>query len=91
MAWVSTDRTIHVLYENPDWLPPLQAALRGESLAYELHEVWRGIVDPTAPPAPGIYLNRMSPSFDGRYLYGLQSSNMCEPRAKRGSELEPAA
>ena len=66
MAWVSTGRTIHILYENPDWLPPLQAGLREESLTYELHEVWRGVVDPTVPPAPGIYLNRMSPSSHTR-------------------------
>jgi hypothetical protein len=57
---------IHVLYENPDWLPPLTAALEAEDLPYRLEEVWRGSIDLEAAPAPGIYLNRMSPSSHTR-------------------------
>ncbi|MCA9617622.1 MAG: hypothetical protein KC731_01285 [Myxococcales bacterium] len=57
---------IHVLYENPDWLPPLVAGLEAEGLDFRLEEVWRGVVDPSEPPAPGIYLNRMSPSSHTR-------------------------
>ena len=55
-----------VLYENPDWLPPLEAGLKAEGLDYELREVWRGIVDPAEPPKEAIYLNRMSPSSHTR-------------------------
>lgn len=57
---------IHVLYENPDWLPPLEAGLRAEGLSYRLLEVWQGAIDPGEEPAPGIYLNRMSPSSHTR-------------------------
>jgi hypothetical protein len=58
--------TIHVLYENSQWLPPLIAALELEELPVRLHEVWRGLIDPSSPPAPGIWLNRMSPSSHTR-------------------------
>jgi hypothetical protein len=58
--------TVHVLYENPAWLPPLTSALEAEGLAYALEEVWHGAIDPARPPAPGIYLNRMSPSAHTR-------------------------
>lgn len=57
---------IHVLYENPSWLPPLEAALEAEGLSYELHEIWRTSLDPSREPPPGIYLNRMSPSSHTR-------------------------
>ncbi len=57
---------IHVLYENPDWLPPLEAALEAEGLPYELHEIWHLTLDPSREPPPGIYLNRMSPSSHTR-------------------------
>lgn len=58
--------TVHVLFENPAWLPPLTAALEAESLPYELVEVWRGVIPPDSEPAEGIYLNRMSPSSHTR-------------------------
>ena len=58
--------TVHVLFENPDWLPPLVAALEAEGLPFEGHEVWRGVIDPGRPPEPGIWLNRMSPSSHTR-------------------------
>ena len=55
-----------VLYENPDWLPPLEAGLKAEGLSYELREVWQGVIDPAEEPAEAIYLNRMSPSSHTR-------------------------
>lgn len=58
--------TVHVLYENPDWLPPLQRALEAEGFPYELHHVWRGSIDPRQEPPPGIWWNRMSPSSHTR-------------------------
>jgi hypothetical protein len=58
--------TVHILYENPAWLPPLVAGLESEGFTYRLHEVWQGTIDPTSPPADGIYLNRMSPSSHTR-------------------------
>jgi hypothetical protein len=58
--------TAHILYENEAWLPPLVAALEAEGFAVEPHLVWRGILDPRRSPAPGIWLNRMSPSSHTR-------------------------
>jgi glutathione synthase/RimK-type ligase-like ATP-grasp enzyme len=58
--------TVHVLYENPDWLPPLVTALSSEGFPVEPHEVWHGLVDPDRPPAAGLWLNRMSPSSHTR-------------------------
>ncbi|HZO15542.1 MAG TPA: hypothetical protein VFB62_19855 [Polyangiaceae bacterium] len=58
--------TVHVLYENPDWLPPLVEGLEAEGLPYQLHEVWRGTIDLPSEPEPGIYVNRMSPSSHTR-------------------------
>jgi len=58
--------TVHILYENPAWLPPLQAALDAEGFPYELHHVWRGSIDPREEPPPGIWWNRMSPSSHTR-------------------------
>jgi hypothetical protein len=58
--------TVHVLYENPSWLPPLVAALEAEGFPYHLVEVVDGSLDPDAPPPEGIWLNRMSPSSHTR-------------------------
>lgn len=57
---------VHVLYENPDWLPPLTAALEAEGFPVRLHEVWRGVIDAGRSPDEGIWLNRMSPSSHTR-------------------------
>ena len=58
--------TVHILYENPAWLPPLQAALEAEGFPYRCVEVWRGVIDARTEPPEGIYLNRMSPSSHTR-------------------------
>ncbi len=55
---------VHILYENPDWLPPLTDALDEVGFDHRLIEVRQGIVD--GSPEPGIYLNRMSPSSHTR-------------------------
>lgn len=57
---------IHILYEHPDWLPPLIAGLEAEQLPYALHELCGGVIDIAAPPPQGIYLNRISPSSHTR-------------------------
>lgn len=57
---------VHVLYENPAWLPPLLHGLEAEGLPYTLHEVWRGVIDIGEPPQDGIWWNRMSPSSHTR-------------------------
>src|SRR5687767_13270140 len=58
--------TVHVLYENPAWLPPLEAALRSEGFSFECHEVWKGRIDARVAPPEGIFWNRMSPSSHTR-------------------------
>lgn len=58
--------TVHILYENPAWLPPLEEGLKAEGFPYRCVEVWRGRIDATQPPPEGIYLNRMSPSSHTR-------------------------
>lgn len=66
---MSTDSrlpTVHVLYENPAWLPPLVAGLEAEGFPVRLVEMVDGSLDPDEPPPEGIWLNRMSPSSHTR-------------------------
>jgi hypothetical protein len=59
--------TIHVLYENPAWLPPLVEGLEAEGFTdIRLVELNEGIVDPLTPPEEGIWINRISPSSHTR-------------------------
>ena len=59
--------TIHVLYENPAWLPPLIEGLQQEGFTdVRLVELVEGLVDPLTPPAEGIWINRISPSSHTR-------------------------
>jgi hypothetical protein len=62
--------TIHVLYENPDWLPPLVSGLEAEGFAVELHVLDGGLVDPSVAPPEGIWINRISPSSHTRGHHG---------------------
>jgi glutathione synthase/RimK-type ligase-like ATP-grasp enzyme len=59
--------TIHVLYENPAWLPPLTEGLAAEGFTdVRLVELVDGLVDPQQEPAEGIWINRISPSSHTR-------------------------
>lgn len=58
--------TVHVLYENSDWLPPLIDALNDRGLTVVTHFLDGGTIDLGAPPPEGIFLNRMSPSSHTR-------------------------
>ncbi len=59
--------TIHVLYENPAWLPPLVEGLAAEGFTdIRLVELNEGLVDPLTPPEEGIWVNRISPSSHTR-------------------------
>ena len=58
--------TVHVLYENPAWLPPLVAGLKAEGFPVRLVEVVEGALDPAEVPDEGIWLNRISPSSHTR-------------------------
>jgi glutathione synthase/RimK-type ligase-like ATP-grasp enzyme len=59
--------TIHVLYENPAWLPPLLEGLAAERFTeVRLVELNQGLIDPLEPPPEGIWINRISPSSHTR-------------------------
>lgn len=58
--------TVHVLYENPDWMPPLREALADRNLHWIEHFCDGGTVDIGAVPPQGVWLNRMSPSSHTR-------------------------
>lgn len=59
-----TTPKVHVLYENPDWMPPVEEAFESVGLPYRKVFVDGGMVG--GEPEPGIYLNRMSPSAHTR-------------------------
>jgi len=56
----------HILYENPDWLPPLVRGLEAEGFDVVLHEVWQGAIRLDEAPPKGVWINRMSPSSHTR-------------------------
>ncbi|MEE2877176.1 MAG: alpha-L-glutamate ligase [Candidatus Neomarinimicrobiota bacterium] len=63
---------IHILYENSDWLSPIEAELKGRNIDYKLHFVNEGSFDLSKVPEEGVYLNRMSPSSHTRgHLRGV--------------------
>lgn len=90
---------IHVLYENPAWLPPLREALESEGLRVRLVHVNEGSIDPSVPPPAGVWMNRISPSSHTRghshtveltrqLLYWLESHGRRVINGLRAFELE---
>lgn len=61
---------IHILFENPAWLPPLVDGLEAEGFTVQLHELNEGLLDTDAIPAEGIWINRISPSSHTRGHFG---------------------
>lgn len=57
---------IHVLHENPAWLPPLAAAFDARGLPWTEWLLDEGVFDLSAPPPPGVFYNRMSASSHTR-------------------------
>ena len=47
--------TVHVLYENPDWMPPLRQALATRGLPVVEHFCAGGTVDIGALPPEGVW------------------------------------
>jgi hypothetical protein len=65
---------IHILHENPAWLPPLAEALDARKLPWTEWFLHSGTFDLSAPPPEGIFYNRMSASShtrDHRYAAEL--------------------
>ena len=59
--------TIHILYENEAWMPPLLDGLSHAGFQdVRLVELVEGLVDPLEPPAEGVWINRISPSSHTR-------------------------
>ncbi len=91
--------TIHILYENPAWIPPLHEALEREDFRVRLVHVQEGSIDPSVPPPDGIWMNRISPSSHTRghvhtvelarqLLYRLESSGRRVINGLSAFELE---
>jgi glutathione synthase/RimK-type ligase-like ATP-grasp enzyme len=56
----------YILYENPDWMPPLRRELEQAGVPYEEWMVHTGCLDLSQEPPEGVFLNRMSPSSHTR-------------------------
>ena len=57
---------IHVLHENPAWLPPLAEAFARAGLDWTEWFLHEGTFDLAAPPPEGVFYNRMSASSHTR-------------------------
>jgi hypothetical protein len=57
---------LHVIHENPAWLPPLAEAFDRVGLPWAEMDLSRGTFDLSAPPPDGIFYNRMSASSHTR-------------------------
>ncbi|MBN8889171.1 MAG: alpha-L-glutamate ligase [Rhodospirillales bacterium 70-18] len=57
---------IHVLHENPAWLPPLAEAFDRRALPWTEWFLHGGSFDLAAPPPEGVFYNRMSASSHTR-------------------------
>ena len=59
-------RSIHVIHENPAWLPPLAEAFDRLGLPWTEWDLSGGVFDLSAPPPGGVFYNRMSASSHTR-------------------------
>ena len=59
-------RLIHVIHENPAWLPPLAEAFDRLGLPWTEWDLSGGVFDLSAPPPEGVFYNRMSASSHTR-------------------------
>lgn len=57
---------IHVLHENPLWLPPFAEALDQRGLPWTEWDLSGGAFDLSSAPPPGVFYNRMSASSHTR-------------------------
>ncbi|MBO1074501.1 ATP-grasp domain-containing protein [Roseomonas marmotae] len=57
---------VHVIHENPAWLPPLAEAFDRIRLPWAELDLSRGVFDLSAVPPEGVYYNRMSASSHTR-------------------------
>lgn len=57
---------LEIIYENPDWLPFFEEALKEEKIPYRLNFIDTHEWNPSTSPDPMLYLNRISPSSHTR-------------------------
>lgn len=57
---------IHVIHENPDWLPPFAQAFAARGEEFVDWNLSDGSVDLATPPPAGLFYNRMSASAHSR-------------------------
>src|ERR1700689_5240229 len=57
---------IHIIHENPAWLPPLAEALNARGLPWSEWFMHETSLDLAAPPPEGVFYNRMSASSHTR-------------------------
>ncbi|NAZ74199.1 alpha-L-glutamate ligase [Kineococcus sp. T13] len=65
LSGVSTP-AVHVLHENPEWMPPFAAAFAAEGVPLVEHVLTGGVLDLAEQPAPGVWWSRMSASSHTR-------------------------
>ncbi|MAA79201.1 MAG: alpha-L-glutamate ligase, partial [Deltaproteobacteria bacterium] len=59
--------TVNILFENPDWLPPLTTALSKAGFSnVNLVQLSNGLIESLSEPPQGIWINRISPSSHTR-------------------------
>ena len=91
--------TVHILFENPDWLPPLLEGLKAEGFQTRLVPLTEGSIDPFEAPPDGIWINRISPSSHTRgntrtvalareFLYWLESHDRWVINGSQAFEIE---
>lgn len=61
-----TDQPIHVIHENPEWLPPFARAFEARGEAFVDLDLSDGAIDLAAEPPSGLFYNRMSASAHTR-------------------------
>ncbi len=57
---------VHVLHENPDWIPPFAEAFAAEGVPWAEHLLLGGALDLDEEPPPGVWWSRMSASSHTR-------------------------
>ncbi len=57
---------IHVIHENPEWLPPLAEALDAEGVPWRAWSLGEGVLDFDEAPPAGVFWSRMSASSHTR-------------------------
>ncbi|HZR55142.1 MAG TPA: hypothetical protein VFB06_37345 [Streptosporangiaceae bacterium] len=57
---------VYVIHENPDWYPPIEAALRAEGVPHEQWLLGSGVIELDEVPPEGVFWSRTSASSHTR-------------------------